>query len=478
MMLVICISINAQNNPDIKRTMHWYFGSRAGIDFSSGIPVADTNSQMTVLQGNATISDTSGNLLFYTDGKTVWNKNHNIMLNGTGLGVGQYATPMDCSIIIPKPGENNIYYIFTVDGWENQFHNGLRYHVIDMIQDNGKGAVMQKNIQLFSPCSEQLGATKDSSGCGYWVASHELHSANFRTYHITTVGIDTTPIISTAGKDYGIAQQSYNLNGGYSLKFTPDGNRAGTGVYYGYVHGTDSSDYIDILKFNKSNGQFSSVVSIQMDTSLAANFGFSPNSQYLYYEDGWHLAKGWQNDISSGDATTILNSKTFIYSTGNNIGIAEDWQIGYDSKLYAICEIRDSVSVINNPNMQGNGCGFQKNIMSLAGRNPGTAMPKFVSNFLVNDTSSICTLIGIQESKNENALLIYPNPANENVFIKADNAIKQIKITDLIGITIFKDDNFTGKEIINCQSFTNGIYLIQLTTTTNKSLTTKIIINH
>ncbi|MEI8204978.1 MAG: T9SS type A sorting domain-containing protein, partial [Bacteroidota bacterium] len=132
----------------------------------------------------------------------------------------------------------------------------------------------------------------------------------------------------------------------------------------------------------------------------------------------------------------------------------------------------------NNPNMQGNGCGFQKNIMSLAGRNPGTAMPKFVSNFLVNDTSSICTLIGIQESKNENALLIYPNPANENVFIKADNAIKQIKITDLIGITIFKDDNFTGKEIINCQSFTNGIYLIQLTTTTNKSLTTKIIINH
>jgi large repetitive protein len=477
LIMLINISLTAQNNPDRKRTLHWYFGDRAGVDFSSGTPVADTNGQMSVLQGNATISDTNGSLLFYTDGKTVWNRNKSIMMNGTGLGVGQYGTPLDCSVIIPKPGENNIYYIFTVDGWENQFHNGLRYHVVDMKQDNGNGAVMQKNIQLFTPCSEQLAAINDSSGCGYWLASHELHTANFRTYHITTEGIDTIPIISVTGKDYGITQQSYNLNGGYGLKFTPDGNMAGACVYYGYVNGTDSSDYIDILKFNKGNGQFSSVVSMRIDTSLSS-FGFSPNSQYLYYEDGWHIAKDWQHDISSEDAATILNSKTLIYTSVNNIGVAQDWQIGYDGKIYTMIEINDSLSVINEPNIQGNGCGFQKNIMSLANRSPGTALPKFVSNFLVNDTSSICSFYGINEPSEKKSLLVYPNPANEIVFVKADNAIRQIKIMDLIGITIFKDDNFTEKEIINCQPFTNGIYLIQLTTTKNKSLTTKLIINH
>ena len=163
MMLVMGITINAQTNPDHKRAMHWYFGDKAGIDFSSGYPVSDTNGQMTVLEGNASIGDTNGNLLFYTDGKTVWNRNHILMMNGTGLGVGQNASPHDCAIIIPKPGDNNIYYIFTVDGWENQFQNGLRYHMVDMTLDNGKGAIIQKNQLLFTPLTEQLAATKDST---------------------------------------------------------------------------------------------------------------------------------------------------------------------------------------------------------------------------------------------------------------------------------------------------------------------------
>jgi len=43
----------------------WYFGQNAGIDFNSGSPVALTNGQLVTDEGCATISNSSGQLLFY-----------------------------------------------------------------------------------------------------------------------------------------------------------------------------------------------------------------------------------------------------------------------------------------------------------------------------------------------------------------------------------------------------------------------------
>lgn len=78
-LLLSCITF-AQGEANI-----WYFGSQAGLDFSNGSPVALTDGQLNTDEGCATLSNAAGQLLFYTDGVTVYNKNHQIMLNGTGL---------------------------------------------------------------------------------------------------------------------------------------------------------------------------------------------------------------------------------------------------------------------------------------------------------------------------------------------------------------------------------------------------------
>ena len=88
---------------------NWYFGNYAGITFNSGSPVALTNGALITTEGVATISDNSGNLLFYTDGVTVYNRNHVTMTNGTGL-FGD-ASSTQSAIIVQKPGFNNIYYL-------------------------------------------------------------------------------------------------------------------------------------------------------------------------------------------------------------------------------------------------------------------------------------------------------------------------------------------------------------------------------
>jgi len=77
----------------------WYFGENAGIDFNSGTPVAISDGQINTREGCSSFSDANGNLLFYSDGTTVWNKNHTPMPNGMGLK--GHSSSTQSAMIIP-----------------------------------------------------------------------------------------------------------------------------------------------------------------------------------------------------------------------------------------------------------------------------------------------------------------------------------------------------------------------------------------
>ena len=79
----------------------WYFGSNAGIDFNTEIPTAITDGAMDTPEGCATMCDNMGNILFYTNGVTVWNSEHEVMPNGDELFGNVSST--QSAIIIKKP---------------------------------------------------------------------------------------------------------------------------------------------------------------------------------------------------------------------------------------------------------------------------------------------------------------------------------------------------------------------------------------
>ena len=60
------IYLKAQNEENI-----WFFGDSAGISFNSGKPGLLLGSKIATWEGCSTISDSLGNLLFYTDGEKV-----------------------------------------------------------------------------------------------------------------------------------------------------------------------------------------------------------------------------------------------------------------------------------------------------------------------------------------------------------------------------------------------------------------------
>ncbi len=91
---------------------NWYFGNQAGMQFVNGTPNVLMNGQTPLVdcsvtchsEGTAVMSDSTGSLLFYTNGQTVWNKSHQVMTNGSNL-LG-YASSTQGALIAPKPGSH------------------------------------------------------------------------------------------------------------------------------------------------------------------------------------------------------------------------------------------------------------------------------------------------------------------------------------------------------------------------------------
>src|SRR4051812_32955523 len=104
--ILFILSILSISSYGQKEANMWYFGDYAALDFNSGAPVALTNSAMSQWEGCASIADQNGNLLFYTDGVSIWDVSHNIMPNGTGLMGNMSST--QSGVIVKKPGSANL----------------------------------------------------------------------------------------------------------------------------------------------------------------------------------------------------------------------------------------------------------------------------------------------------------------------------------------------------------------------------------
>ena len=151
----------------------WYFGNEAGLDFNSGSPVALTNGKLITNEGCSTISDFNGNLLFYSDGTTVWSSNHSVMQNGQGL-LGN-ASSTQSAIIVPHPGNPDHYFLFTVGTEVGGGVSGFNYYLVDVSMNNGLGKVIQGPVDLAQgrswEWSEKVAAINGDDCTTFWVVS-------------------------------------------------------------------------------------------------------------------------------------------------------------------------------------------------------------------------------------------------------------------------------------------------------------------
>ena len=73
-------------------------------------------------------------------------------------------------------------------------------------------------------------------------------------------------------------------------------------------------------------------------------------------------------------------------------------------------------------------------------------------------------LLNIDET-NVNGMLIYPNPAKDNLTIMAEG-MKRVTITNTLGQVIYDNEADTDNEVINMSQYDAGIYMVRITTET------------
>lgn len=363
LMLLLCalsMSSGAQ-----KRALNWYFGNRAAINFDvNGNVSAVNNSMMNSIEGCASISDANGALLFYTDGRNVWNKEHVVMPNG--LNIGGNSSSTQSSIIIPKPGDRYIYYIFTTDQLGSTL--GLRFSEVDMSLDNGKGSVTNnKSVALQSPVAEKLTAVRSADGVGFWVLTHGITDNRFYAYQITTNGVNTTAVISTAGSTH---QQNESIG---HMKFSPDGK------YVAVVVSTPGR-FLELFSFNSATGVVSGNGVIRVDYSSDLNpYGveFSADVSKLYVSAGRNI---FQYSMNMAISENLFHmSETRVQTSAFNYAL----QLAPNGKIY-IATNNSSLAIINDPKNEPNQMNYATGAISFSGfRKSNFGLPNFITSYFI-----------------------------------------------------------------------------------------------
>ncbi|NNL83469.1 MAG: T9SS type B sorting domain-containing protein [Winogradskyella sp.] len=342
---------------------NWYFGVNAGVNFNSCI-----NEVSALLDGNvnqnsfesASISDENGNLLFYTDGETVWDKNHNPMPNANNnsplKGKGDV-------IILPNPSNDEQYYIFGVDNasfWnisnylpnnnDDGSNDGLTYSIVDLSLNNGLGDILpdQKNQHLITynendaahleyKCSEKITAVRGADCNSYWIITH--FEAQFYAFLLDSNGVNTTPVTTAIAPLVPVDNElNYAFNADGKLKSSPDGKQLAI------AHNSFSTEEefyfpggIYLYDFDNTTGIVSNPVTLYYNQETDYPYGveYSSSGSWLYATTQERIIDG---DVISKllrwnlDANNIANTLE-ILEDSEDIAFG-DLQLGTDDELY------------------------------------------------------------------------------------------------------------------------------------------------
>jgi len=525
-LFIILLAILSLQASAQKRNNVWAYGDRQGMDFNSGTPVL-FNTSIHTLGGSASVCDTSGQLLFYTQGDTIFNKLGTIMPNGSGI-IAPYAsnsTPQSSQgqLIVPFINNPNRYYVFSEEIVTDDIFGGdtaagrLFYCVVDMTLDSGRGDVVSglRTVELDSALTSEKMIAIPGDNCNIWLLVHSIYSNRFKAYSITDSGISTTPVISDSGNS-----SMYAFG---KMKVSPDRTKLAVSNFLFSEYG------LELYDFNAATGMVSNPIVIDTLQESISDC-FSPDNSKLYVTsfDGGNGAL-YQFNLSLPSITAVIASKTLLFELGGPGCSVYDAKRGPDGKVYVkmpySAPVNDTIGCINFPNLAGTACGFTNAALVSAapiflgnGDLPNEvvemihdttyasstlSLPAGDSTILTattgyttymwstGDTSAAITItdsgtyyvtcinycgrhtdtfyvtqpLSVTNVNAQSALAVYPNPAKTNITISLTNASLpgNINITDMTGRIVKQVAVHNTTTNINTASLTPGIYNITYT---------------
>ncbi|NUM31927.1 MAG: gliding motility-associated C-terminal domain-containing protein [Bacteroidetes bacterium] len=398
-----------------KEATWWYFGKYAGISFTgtNNAPVNQTNGQMNNSEGVASISNSKGQLIFYTDGEYVYDRTHTLVNSGKRLKGHNSST--QSGVIVQQPGRGNRYWIFTVD--EEWGNNGFQYAIYDtstrkLVPNLDAGNSPSESCRLLCKslnnkyAPEKVAAVKHSNKVDIWIINHTGGDNDFYVYKLSAKGLDA-PIVQSIGPVWsmtGTGAKGYSK--GY-MKFSPDGTKLICAIagqqYVGMGGYGNNSGRIEIYDFDNVTGKLSNAQIIDKNNinpsagKISSVYGIevSPNGRYLYasfYIPAWSISGSdggdglWQLDLLAGGGNADSIGKSCLrivssFSTYSGGGM----QLAPDGRIYLARSGLGSgakyLSCIQKPNCRGSDCSFVNNAIDISPRSSQWGVPTFINSF-------------------------------------------------------------------------------------------------
>lgn len=367
----------------------WFFGNQTGLDFQSGKLKLLPGGKTQTTEAYSSICDPRGNLLFYTDGKKVYNRFHEMMPNGD-LGGANALTQV---LIIPYPNQASLYFLFGISTLGE-----LSYSLISMALENGKGDIQAafKNLNVDVDC-HGLAAIASCGFNGFWMLTNK-GTNKLLTYKIDQSGLNLIPSSTVNIYLQSLRQLKISSNG-YQVACTA-------------LNATNGLWSVALFDFNPfSAGTISNAQWLDEVGSGFEILGveFSPNGRFLYLSGKFPgNIKVRQYDLEAGDINAIRASKVDLaFLPGKITGYL---QLAPDGKIYAssrqnIFQEGYYLDVIEQPDQAGIACQFQHEAIDMSDLAPpgGSVidwLPNVISgishkpriHFPYDSPDTICTL--------------------------------------------------------------------------------------
>lgn len=367
---------------------------------------------------NASICDFEGNLLFYTNGCSLFDANHNVVADGDRLYDGEnWVLDQFCylgfnlpqgAIIIPSPVFQNQYLLFHMNArYVKTPNNGILlsdtlYCTTINVQNDGSVTIAKKAEPIILDTIElgHLSAIQRSNKKDWWLM---VPKRNGEEYFILDISIDG---IKTNSQKIGPRFTFENTWVGQS-KFTPNSKN-----YIRY----SPKDGIHIFDFDLSSGALSnprSLINWKSDykDETFGGMSISPNSELLYLSTIEGLYQTPINSIINPDSLLLIDTFNGTQCPFFDANFFQS-ELGPDGRIYISasggCRY---LHVIQQPDKRGKTCEFEQSAIKLVTYNSYTIpnFPVFYDSTLHQDMEIDTKECSIEGHIEDATLIIHSN---------------------------------------------------------------------
>jgi WD40 repeat protein len=518
--IILLISLNSNSQPkfDSKRDYVWIMGSGGiydgGVEKSNSIFLDFKQDTMALsykeaqgdnfFQTNASICDTTGNLLFYSNGCVLADSNFqyiegadtinqgvrwNLICKGSQNLTDGYVIVNGCWIIPVAENKFKAIYVDYFNNIDNEFTSGIRYTTVVRNQETGQlsGYGVDEYIFDTSVDPTKRAFVRHGNGRDWWL----INPKNGTKIHYSFL-IDSTSNVYVPITNEFPEMPPLNFNTSGQACFSPDGN-----IYASF----DYENKCLIFDFNRCSGEMSNLRVVTPLLSIDSIFGvtgiaISPNSRFLYLMSNYIIT---QYDLQ---APNIETSALIVAVKDNWVGTTSSGnpdypptfyqsQLGPDGKIYVFNAAgRRTFAVIEIPDSLGLACNVIQHKYNFPQWGTVRQPPRFPNFRLGALVGSPCDTIIYTStqavSRPYASLKLMPNPASN--YIVADISIADysenqqlmLLLVDISGREVRRKyvSAYTSLQRIETGDLGAGLYFMRLYAGGRLLTSSKLVVAH